>query len=260
MNNNGTLIANKYVVRRTNKYQLILELVGYIGSLHKLDELYTENSYFAIVECCNNGHTEVNLKVGEQLGKDKSKTVVVTKKNESNFDFKPYKISIFFNYAYVKLEVEDYFLKPETDEIIIEWRNKSQRNYYLVTKSAESSKYTEVKQLIIDEQFADMQGVYWIDESHVYHSGERVTFTTRWARKMKKELNKISDNTKKIYPTFEGDWVTSRKNTQKKVLPIELYSKKAKKINKDFWMEYLKEFKNVAVAYTSEFPKGKVIG
>lgn len=265
--NRKEMYVSKYMVRRTNGGQLVLDLIKYMGNLHTLSRLNTEEAYFAITDIdyySEEANESVTTKIGEgfkQIGQ--TKNVVVTLNDKDRMRYSPYTITIFCNNVYFqRLEEYNANFEPSEDEIIMQFRSGEETEYFKFGKKNRAS-VPDLSNLILERNtyYASVQNVGWFDRYNYYKVGQVFNFTVQWAKEMLTKLRDI-DNEDIVYPTLSGEWIVDKTDREKKVLPRELYGKELteKAPTKIFWEWYLSVFDaDVSVAYSQKFPEGRVI-
>lgn len=256
------LYVNKYIVRKTNEGQLVLDLIKYMGNMHDLERLNTEEAYLGIV--MNNYHyskVRVEAKIGEAFEEmAQVQTVVVTLHDKNSPKYKPYQVMLLHNNVHLEKIDADEEPEPREDEVIIEF--KSRRKKYFLLRKRRRSSIMNLKKIRVEREtvYAEVKSIGWFDKANYYKLEDVYTFTREWAENMRTKLSEIEPG-KVIYPTLSGEWISKREEPVKKVLPRGLYWEKMQgtRATKDFWEWYLKTFTEVDVVYSERIPAGRAI-
>lgn len=268
-NHLGKLYVSKYMIRRTNGGQLVLDLIKYMGNLHTLNRLNTEEAYFAI-EDVNYYSEENDAIVKSFLGKDFEKieqkeTVVVTLNDKDCMKYRPYRIRIFCNNVRLQkfTDCEDEKFTIKNNELWLEFKKGDQTTRFKFYKSTRSIT-PDLSNLYLERNThdANISNVYWIDKSNCYRKSHVTIFSVKWAKEMLSELDKIKEEKRSIYPTAEGIWIKEKTSCMYKVLPVDAYKSftQNKHYGKSFWVKYFENFQeDIHVVFNDRFPNGKII-
>lgn len=254
-----TMYVSKYMIRKTNGGQLILDLIKYMGSLHTLEKLKTEEAYFALPHkdyYSSRKGIIVESRVGEQfatLGQERS--VVVTLNDKDRTRYFPYRITIFGNNVEFLANETDNFDEIATDEAAIDYYAKEGEKKRFRFKMHNRSKPVDLEAVYTerDPYYACVKNVGWINDAIYYKEDVVVIFSKQWAKDMLEKLESIDAETK-VYPTLSGEWIEYQNDPVKKVLPKSEYGRNVPK--KEFWREYLSNFTEVKAVYLEKFFKG----
>ena len=254
-----TMYVSKYMIRKTNGGQLILDLIKYMGTLHTLQKLKTEEAYFALPHkdyYSSIKGIKVESSVGEQfaaLGQEIS--VVVTLNDRDRNRYFPYRVTIFGNNVEFLASEKDNFDSIAENEDGISYYVKDIEEKRFRFRIHNRSKPVNLEAVYTERNpyYACVKNIGWINDEIYYKEDQVVVFDEEWAKDMLEKLRKI-DPDKKVYPTLSGEWTTTEKSQEQKVLPKSEYNRRVPK--KAFWEEYLSDFTEVRAVYLKKFFKG----
>ena len=253
-----TMYVSKYMIRRTNGGQLILDLIKYMGSLHTLKKLKTEEAYFALPHkdyYSSIKEIRVESSVGERfatLGQERS--VVVTLNDRDRKRYFPYRITIFGNNVEFLADETDNFDDIADNEAAIDYYSKEDAKRFRF-RMRNRSKPVDLEAVYTekDPYYACVKNVGWVNDEIYYKEDQVDIFDSEWANSMREKLKAESSDTN-IYPTLSGEWIKSQNDPEKKVLPKSEYDHNIPK--KEFWEKYLSNFTEIKVVYLEKFFKG----
>lgn len=254
-----TMYVSKYMIRKTNGGQLILDLIKYMGTLHTLKKLRTEEAYFALPHkdyYSSIKGIQVKSCVGEQfatLGQERS--VVVTLNDRDRKRYFPYRITIFGNNVEFLANKTDNFDEIATDEAAIDYYVKEGEKKRFRFKMRNRSKPVDLEAVYTerDPYYACVKNIGWINDEIYYKEDQVVVFNAQWAKEMLEKLKAIHPDAD-VYPTISGEWIERAIDPEKKVLPKSEYERQSPK--KEFWETYLSNFTEIKAVYLEKFFKG----
>lgn len=258
------LYVSKYMLRRTRGGQFVLDLIKYMGNLHSLRRLDTENAYFAIADVnYKSENEEVTCKLGKKFEKYEQKaTITVTLNDKDRKKFVPYRIRIFCNSVALKENSNDEnFLNfMPRNEIWITYRNESEKKVFKFEINPPVPNLDKVL-YELDPYYSSIKNVYWLDQYTYYKENQVYKFTVEWAEEMLQKLQDMPDDDMPIYPSHKGIWTYEKIEEKKnRNLPAEIYLERCNgNPNKKFWQTYLRNFKELDVIFNEDFKEGKVL-
>lgn len=256
------LYVNKYIARKTNEGQLVLDLIERMGRIYELKHMNTEEAFLATMrKSYHEKKRKVKVKIGEAFEEVRqAENVVVTLHDKDMETYRPYQIMLFYNNVVLEKLKPGETPEPMEEELLVEVRGR--RKNLFVFKKTKSSGIPDMERIFTERIpiYAEVKSVDWLDENTHYKLGDVDIFTKEWAEMMIAKLDDLDEDAV-VYPALNGEWVPKQKDFSKKMLPRELYCEKLRgtRANKDFWEWYLENFKEVEVEYSENSPEGKVI-
>lgn len=167
--NRETMYVSKYMIRRTEGGQLVLDLIKYMGNLHTLQRLKTEEAYFALPYKeyqSMRKQIQVETFVGSkfaELGQEEN--VVVTLNDRDTHRFYPYRITIFGNNVELLADEKDNLSPAKDDEAVINYSEAGNRKCFRF-KMKKRSKPADLSQVYTERNpyYACVKNVRWIDD------------------------------------------------------------------------------------------------
>lgn len=263
-NNMKELYVSKYMLRKTKNGQYVMDLIKYMGNLHTLEKLNTEEAYLAIEDLSYYSEEEDTL-VSYQLGEKFAEmaqtiTVVVTLKDKDKLKFKPYRLHIFGNNISLKKGISEEEIEKYGLTLTYKEKDETEKFEFITSRR---TKIVDLEQVLEekDEYLANLSNVIWLDKYNYCKKAHIHIFSKKWAEEMRSKLDQIEDENIAIYPSLTGQWLTTpigeRPNRN---FPYYLYEKTCKgNPNKKFWKKYLKNFRERKVIFNTRFNEGKII-